>query len=117
METIEHASSLLRLTFFFSVFMAVPVSLYVKRRFLSRKKGGIHLDSAKVFRVLIGPYLLLEVIGWVLYLQARNRARLRRILTILLHAFAFCAAEAISAQQRTPLTGVVDHNFFGLLFY
>ena len=51
----------------FSVFAAVPLALYVYATSISFDvaEGGTPFDSAKAFRTLLGPYLIVEAAGWV----------------------------------------------------
>ena len=96
---LEYLSTHLGMALAFSVFAAVPLALYVRNiDFFRVAEGGTPFDSAKAFRTLLGPYLIVEAAGWVYGFTFNSNKKMVVYYTarivIPIHLLAYCIVEA-----------------------
>ena len=95
---IEHLSTHLGTALAFSVFAAVPTALYVRNiNFFRDTEDGTSFDSAKCFRTLLAPFLLIESAGWVYTFTFRSNKKMVAYYTarivVPIHLLAYCIVE------------------------
>ena len=96
---LEHLSTHLGTALAFSVFAAVPLALYVRNiDFFQDFDDRTRFDSAKAFRALLGPYLIIDAAGWVYGFSLRFNKKVVAYYTarivIPIFLLAYCIVEA-----------------------